>query len=379
MADLLEYIKWRGDLTFAQDPLNEVDGLILSNMSYVDFFDIVPEHIWGEIGSCIFCGKKHNYSISVKKASEIYWSKHTEEEIKKEHPLTYMAAIVLKDMAKTKRFGDLRLSHYISEIDEDEPKQFASLQIKLTDDEYYIAFRGTDESIVGWIEDFNMVYMSMIPSASRAVEYLEEVIKKGGRRYHIGGHSKGGHLAFMGAINVDLWCRRQIESVVSYDGPGVSEEVAASEDYLELLDKMVLYVPEQSLVGLLMEHKEKMYVIKSNRVGAMQHDVMSWEVIGPEFVKLQNISRQSANFNSRLKKWLLTMEDDVRRDLLRILYGSVADLEVRNVGDLFTLRPRNIVNAIRNLKKLDDDQKELLQGSFKSLLREMGRKETDIK
>lgn len=379
MADLLDYINWRGDLSFLQSPINEVDGLILSNMSYVDFFDIVPEHKWGENSAFVFSRKAQERSISIKEASEIYWSRHTEEEIKKEHPLTYMSAIVLKDMAKSKRFADLQLSHYISEIDEDEPKQFAALQIKITEDEYFIAFRGTDESIVGWIEDFNMVYMSMIPSAGRAVEYLEEVIKKNGRRYYIGGHSKGGHLAFMGATKAALWCQRQIESVVSYDGPGVSEEISESEEYTSILDKMFLYVPEQSLVGLLMEHKEKMYVIKSNRNGAIQHDVMSWEVLGPEFVKLQNVSKKSANFNSRLKKWLLTMDDDVRKDLLQILYGSVADLEVRSVGDLFTLRPRNILNAIRNLKKLNEDQKELLQSSLKSLLQEMGRKDTEIK
>ncbi|MBE5949828.1 MAG: DUF2974 domain-containing protein [Lachnospiraceae bacterium] len=375
MADLLEYIKWRGDLTFLQAPINEVDGLILSNMSYVDFSDIVPEHKWDEKRAFFFLqGAKEN-TVTIKEASEIYWSRHTEEEVKKEHPLTFMAAIILKSMAESKRFGNLELSQFVSETDEDEPKQFAAMQIKLTDDEYYLAFRGTDESIVGWMEDFNMVYMPMIPSAKRAVKYIEEVVRKGNNRYYLGGHSKGGHLAFVGAIKAPVWCRRQIVSVASYDGPGVDETLLNSAEYAEMLDKMVLYVPEQSLVGLLMEHREKMHVIKSTRTGAMQHDVMSWEILGPEFVKLDNVSKRSANFSNKIKKWLLTMEEDVRRDLLQILYGSVADLEVRTVSDLFALNTKKIFMAIRNLKKLNEEQKELLQNSFKSLIQEMRRRE----
>ena len=375
MADLLDYIKWRGDLTFLQAPINEVDGLILSNMSYVDFSGIVPEHNWGEKRPFFFLQWGSERTISIKEASKIYWSRHTEEEVKKEHPLTYMAAIVLKDMARSKRFGNLELSHFISETDEDEPKQFAAVQIRLTEENYYLAFRGTDESIVGWMEDFNMVYMPMIPSAKRAVKYVEEVMRKGNSSYHLGGHSKGGHLSFMGAVKADAWCRRQIVSVASYDGPGVDETLLNSAEYAEMLDKMVLYVPEQSLVGLLMEHREKMHVIKSTRAGAMQHDVMSWEILGPEFEKLNNVSKRSANFSNKIKKWLLTMEEDVRRDLLQILYGSVADLEVRTVSDLFALNTKKIFTAIRNLKKLNDTQKELLQSSFKSLIQEMGRRE----
>ncbi|MBR6638666.1 MAG: DUF2974 domain-containing protein, partial [Lachnospiraceae bacterium] len=129
------------------------------------------------------------------------------------------------------------------------------------------------------------------------------------------------------------------------------------------------------LVGLLMEHREKMHVVKSTRTGAMQHDVMSWEILGPEFEKLNNVSKRSANFSNKIKKWLLTMEEDVRRDLLQILYGSVADLEVRTVSDFFALNTKKIFTAIRNLKKLNEEQKELLQSSFKSLVQEMRRKE----
>lgn len=375
MADLLDYIKWRGDLTFLQAPINEVDGLILSNMSYVDFSDIVPEHNWGEKRPFFFLQWAQENTVTVKEASELYWSRHTEEEVKKEHPLTFMAAIILKDMAQSKRFGNLELSRFVSETDEDEPKQFAAIQIKLTDDEYYLAFRGTDESIIGWMEDFNMVYMPMIPSARRAVKYIEEVVRKGNNRYYLGGHSKGGHLSFVGAIKAPAWCRRQIVSVASYDGPGVDETLINSAEYAEMLDKMILYVPEQSLVGLLMEHREKMHVIKSTRTGAMQHDVISWEILGPEFEKLDNVSKRSANFSNKIKKWLLTMEEDVRRDLLQILYGSVADLEVRTVSDLFALNTKKIFTAIRNLKKLNEEQKELLQSSFKSLVQEMRRKE----
>ena len=42
MANLLDYLDWRGDLPLSRDPFNEVDNLILAELSFVDFGGIVP-------------------------------------------------------------------------------------------------------------------------------------------------------------------------------------------------------------------------------------------------------------------------------------------------------------------------------------------------
>ena len=43
MGTLFDYVNWRGDLTFSEAPFNEVDNLIFSLLSYLNFSGIVPK------------------------------------------------------------------------------------------------------------------------------------------------------------------------------------------------------------------------------------------------------------------------------------------------------------------------------------------------
>ena len=362
MSDLIDYIKWRGDLTFAQSPFNEVDNLIFSFISYVDFSGIVPE-------------KDEGKGIMVKEASERFWEAYTDKEILDKPTLTKMSAFVLREMASSRRFGNLLLSDYRNEIDEETQKQFAVLRIGLEKDCYYIAFRGTDETIVGWQEDFNMVYLPEVPSERRAVEYLQEIMGRDNAGYYIGGHSKGGHLAVYAAVkSFEIYGERMIR-VFNNDGPGVSAEMASSEPYQQMLSKMVSYVPEQSFFGLMLQHRETVYTVKSNRTGLLQHDSLSWEVLGTEFVKAEEVSLQSRETNMGLKSWLGLLSLEERGEIINLIFHSLSEAEIKTIGDFASLTPKRIYDLIGRLKDLSADQKTLVTRSFRLLIHELKGKE----
>ncbi|MDO5409625.1 MAG: DUF2974 domain-containing protein [Lachnospiraceae bacterium] len=358
MADITDYIKWRGDLTFEQSPFNEVDNLIFSFISYVDFSGIVDNSA--------------DKRITLREASDRFWEFYTEKEILDKPTLTKKAAFVLRDMAASRRFGDLLLSDFVNEIDEGEQKQFSALKIHLPKDRCYLVFRGTDETIVGWQEDFNMICFPGIPSERRAVEYLIKAMEdEKTADFYIGGHSKGGHLAFYAAICVWEKFGGRILSVYNNDGPGISEEMAASQAYEEALPKLISYVPEQSFFGLMLCHKEPVYVVKSRRAGLLQHDILSWEVMGAELVKAQCVAPHSRNLDKGLKNWLEAIEPAERAEIIKLIFDSFSLAQIHTLGDFTLLTPRKLYDMIRNLTDLKPEQKALTSRCFKLLAAEL--------
>lgn len=382
MADLRDYIKWRGDLTFEQSPFNEVDNLILSYIAYMDFSGIVPENS-GNAGRCDRSGNggKIPGCITIREACTRFWELHTEQEVLENPTMTRPLPFVFRDLAASGRFGDLHLLDYRNEIDEDSHKQFAAVQIDLGNHRYYLAFRGTDETLVGWREDFNMVCMPEVPSEKRAVEYLQEALQRreraGGQKplFYIGGHSKGGHLAVYAAVHCYERFQDQIIQVYNNDGPGVSAAIAASKAYQSMLPCLVSYVPEQSFFGLMLVHEETTYTVKSSRSGLMQHDCLSWEVMGAEFVKIQEVSAQSRKTNHGLKKWLDGLTAEERQKITEMIFSSLSLAGVRNVGDFAALTPKKIYDMTRKLKGMDAEQKALANRAFRLLIHALKAKE----
>ena len=402
MADLRDYIKWRGDLTFEQSPFNEVDNLIFSYIAYMNFSGIVPENTGDGIGSDTGNdtggdtgndiggdtgndggddAEKAPGRITIREASERFWELHTEQEVLDNPTMTRPLPFVFRDLAASRRFGNLYLSDFRNEIDEDSRKQFAAIRIHLGENRYYLAFRGTDETMVGWQEDFNMVCIPEVPSEKRAVEYLLEAMQRRERpgeekpEFYIGGHSKGGHLAVYAAVHCYEQFRDRIIQVFNNDGPGVCAAIAAGEAYQKMLPRLVSYVPEQSFFGLMLIHEETTYTVKSSRSGLMQHDCLSWEVLGTEFVRVHGVSAQSRKTNDGLKKWLEGLTPEERQKITELIFGSFSLAGLRNIGDFAALTPKKLYDMVRNLKGMDAEQKALVNRAFRLLIHALKGKE----
>lgn len=348
MGNILDYLDWRGDIRLEESLFNEVDNLLLSELSYVKFDGILP-------------GLEEDAWMTVKQASEIFFARHDIKEIYADHSLLAKAPLVLRQMAETARFQNMRLSCYVNQIDEEEEKQFSALVADCQDGTFFVAFRGTDDTLVGWKEDFNMSYISVVPSQLEAVIYLEQAAKKLKGKLRLGGHSKGGNLAVYAAVKCKEEIRKQIIQVYNNDGPGFSKEMLCSDEYIGMRDRIWTIVPQSSVVGMLLEHEEEYLVTKSSQSGIMQHDPLSWEVLGSRFVYLDDVKKKSRILDKTFKNWIYEMTEEQREEFVMILFHVLGGTGAKNLSELSEDRLGNLgamvktAKAIKNMTTVDQE------------------------
>ena len=303
MGTLTEYLDWRGDIKFSALELCEVDSLILSTISYLNFDGIVPSSAEG--GSITYLEAMRAYL-------KLYGGKA--QTVGRLIPVEVLGIAVRA--AKTRRYSGIRLSDYVQETDGDMEKQFSAVTFRITRDKYFVCFRGTDDTLIGWKENFNMSFMRPIPAQTAAAEYFEDVADRiSGGLFYLGGHSKGGNLAVYSAVKCSEKTKQQILQVFSNDGPGFDKEFITGEDYLSVRPKIRTIVPQSSVVGMLLEHEEDYEVVKSNATGIMQHHGHTWEVMGGSFIHLDTVTESSKLIDVKLKAWLEAMSVEEREAL----------------------------------------------------------------
>lgn len=354
MANLMDYLEWRGDLSLEQSAFNEVDNLILSQLVYVDFKGIVP-------------GPDSKEKISVKEAARIFFETHDPEQIMKKISMTKTAMFVLKKMAKTERFKDAMLSGYVNDISVEEQSQFAVLCVTLSDKSLYVAFSGTDDSIVGWRENFNMGFLSETPGQLKAVDYLNHMVGIGQRVVRVGGHSKGGNLAVYASVKCKPSIKRKILQVYSNDGPGFNREMVESVEYQEMLPKIKTILPESSIVGMLLEHEEEYEVVKSSNNGIGQHDAMSWEVLGTKFLYGDAIAPQSIFWDETMKSWLRHLNRQQREELVNAVFRLLEEVNIQTVDDFAKIKWKTISDLLKAKKELPAETQQLFSKAIKLL------------
>ena len=346
---VFDYVNWRGDLSFAQDPFNEVDSVILSMVCFLDFKDIVPApHEQGSVTladamGCIpqkFEGERRLGAIL---PDDILYMSHA--------------------AARAPRYRDAKLFAFENIIDEEKEMQFCALSFRLSDDSLFVAYRGTDDTIVGWKEDFNMTFLSHVPAQERAAAYLNEVAARHSGPIRTGGHSKGGNLAVWAAVHSHPTVRSRILFAYSNDGPGVTREMLESREYITMRDRCMNYVPQSSLVGMLMEHDENYQIIYSNKNGLMQHDPYSWAVCRNQYVYLEERSSFGEHSDAAIRLWLNSMTADERRDLVHDLFEVLESTGAKTLTEL-TQNKGVVTAAMKTLAEYDKTRRKRLARLF---------------
>ena len=329
MADMFDYLQWRGDLTFKQDPPNCVDALILSTLCYIDFAGSLTE--------------RPDIPISLREASEEFFRRENADT----HCRVKADMSLLMAAAETKRFGDTLLMQYRNILIPEEETQFAAVTFLLDNDTGFITFRGTDYTLTGWKEDFNMTFLDSVPAQLLAADYVREI----GEKYHmplqLSGHSKGGNLAVYAAVKSEPWLREKIRKVYNHDGPGFTEFLLNDPAYQEMLPKITTIVPQSSVIGMLLEHEEPYTIIKSKQIGLLQHDPYSWEIMGKNFIPMEEISSRSRFFNDAIKRWLAEMSREQRNEIVDTVFQLLGAGDAQSVFDL--VQPKNVKNYLRIL------------------------------
>ena len=357
MASVFDYLDWRGDITFGEVSLGEVDSLILSAICYVDFEGIVPSGF----------GEK---PITLINAARSYLRAHKGEKVYIGAILPPAILTLLAKAAKTKRFGGIRLIGYINNIDKETQTQFCALSFLLDDGSLYVAYRGTDDTLVGWKENFNMSFMEAVPAQLAAVDYLDSASKLTEGNIIVGGHSKGGNLAVYATVKCSAETNEKIIKSYSNDGPGFSKTFIEGEDYQRTKHKIKTLIPQSSVVGLLLEHEETYEVVMSNEVGLMQHDPFSWEVLGGGFIKMDSITEESRSIDQKLKAWLSEMDPKQREEFVDAVYETLSATNATTLTDINTDK----IKLIKAWGNLSDENKAIVTKSIKLLLKESTRK-----
>lgn len=362
MADFFDYLSWRGDLTFSQDPFNEVDNIILAELSYGDFSNI---------------GALENSFLSISELYAAYLETTSREDADdkkslakglKDRPYLTNIASLLEKLSKTKRFENLKIGYYRKVIKKDPVVQFTAI-IYLVDGMAYVAFGGTDDSFVGWQEDFYFSYTSGTASQLAAVAYLEEVSKIIDGNFYVGGHSKGGNLAIYAALFADDKIKDRIDIIWANDSPGFTADVLKEEGYKKIRDKIILYLPESSVVGLLMNQDvgEKV-IIHAREKLFYQHFLLHWQVDGNKFLRAEKLSDDALFVNKALDTWLSEIEIDKRKE---VVDGIFYCLEMTKAKDFADFQEGGL-NSLRGLlaasKTLPQDQYDLIVDLIRKLI-----------
>ncbi len=355
MANMMDYLDWRGDLSMKTDGFNDVDNLLFAQLVYVEFEGIVPPPKSGE-------------SVSIKEASERFWQRHDEEEILAKVSMTKSAPFVMRRMAQTRRFADIRLSRYINDISDEEQSQFSVMCVHLEDGSVYVAYSGTDDTIVGWRENFNMGFLTETPGQLKAAAYLDGIAGAFAQKdIRVGGHSKGGNLAVYAAMKCRPELLRQIVCVYSNDGPGFRKEIADSSEYQRLLPKVRNIMPESSIVGMLLEHRGDYEVVKSTGRGAQQHDEMSWEVLGTGLVYAEDVASESILLDETMKKWIDQLDYEERREIVETVFDILEEAQIYTVDDLYHCKWKQLQEILRAKSRLPEETHLLFSKALKLL------------
>ena len=365
VTTVFDYLRWRGDLTFAQDAFNEVDNLILCIITYLNFRRF-PELRSRDADKAVLM-------------SDIVPRMTAEDEQQGLSPNNYIP--LMKLAAESCRFAPVRLFGYETVRDETREMQLDALSFLLPDGTLFCAFMGTDRSLVGWKENLNLSYMDAVPAQIGAVEYVEDMAWRCPERpVRIGGHSKGGNLAAYAAIHIPEALQARMLDAYNNDGPGFRRDVTDTAEYRRIAAKLHTYIPAASIVGVLLEHTEDYTVVASSSRAIMQHEPLTWGGLGSRFIRQEARSEFGKASDDVVREWLASLSPQEREKFSNALFdmftqgGTVQSLEDVRQSELLKRlaadeKQRGIVSeALRRL--MADVKDELLRTA------EAGLKET---
>lgn len=350
------YLKWRGDLLIKDFPFNEVDALILSELVYVEFENVVPY-------------QEEERSITIAEAAKRYRKKRGKTTLyyaDKEH--------LLDVLAQSPRFAQMTLCNYVSTTDLVEQEQFAAMHVNVSQTLTFVAFRGTDSTIIGWKEDFNMSYIIPVPAQKSAVEYLNNTCKGVFRKYWLGGHSKGGNLAVYSGVYCNPKLQKKIVKINSFDGPGFNRKVVDDPQYIEVKDRISAFVPVSSVIGMLMEHEEEYKVVQSCESPLRQHEGFSWQIEKDAFVLADEVDEFSQKISKILKSWLQNVSDREKKIFVDAFFGIFENAGIVELSEVFSIDVRTAAGMVKSLATLPQEVREVVGKLVKMLIAEGKKK-----
>lgn len=359
MANILDFLTWLGDIPLKYVPFCEVDALICAQVAYCNLDGVVP-------------GEEEKTTITVAQAAERYVDFLANDPAHHIHgvisPLTQQ---LLPRMAAGERYKKARLSRWCRRTNPQNNEQFAALTIDFPAGPRFISFRGTDDTLVGWREDFDMTF-GQVPAQADAAAYLERTGARRGAPLMLGGHSKGGNLAMYAAHTAPKRLFNRIDTVWNMDGPGFDPSVATARELAPVQAITRTYVPAYDIVaGLLSQHTPYKRVASDER-GVMQHSAMSWQVEATHFVEAPEQDPESVAITNTLNRWLKKESGPARKAIYDGFFTALEGAGVRTISGLSEPNAELYAKVASNVSQLPQETRDyvadMLADLFKTLV-----------
>ncbi len=329
MANIMDYLAWRGDIPLAASPFNDLDSLLLSALSYLTFPPAAAP--------------LRDLALDLPAVDKTQFA------------FVHDTRAMLSAAAMTERFASIVMKHHAAVTDHDRDMQFAAVTFALPDGSHYVAFRGTDSTIVGWREDFNMAFESPVPAQAAAVKYLSGIAGATDGPLILGGHSKGGNLAVYAAAHADPAVQARLRQVYSFDGPGLDDATMVSDGYARIARKIRSFVPQQSVVGMLLAYHPDYTVIKSDGLGLAQHSLFTWQVLGTDFIEVTELDAGSQLVNQTVHEWLARVSPHQRRIFVDTIFDILEAAGANTIKELPKAVPARMPAVLKAFSRVEPE------------------------
>ena len=348
MKNMLDYIKEFGHVSFEERAFSEIDALVLTELEYLPLEKVVPSDENGE-----------NF-VTVKEIAE-YMQEH-KQELFAENPMmmTEERHEVSQVIADAPRYQSLKFFGVVSVWDKDTTKQFAAVTVEVEPSVRLVVFRGTDDTLIGWKEDFLMTYSPLVAAQTDAKEYLAKQASLWDGDLMISGHSKGGNLAIYAAATQVEDVQLRIVDIFCFDSPGLYRSVLETKGYQNIVPLAMRYIPQDSLVGLMLESEVPYVIVKSNATGAMQHSAMTWEIEDGQFIKMEKLTKNSQLNDQTFKKWTESVSDEELELFWNVFFELLFSVGIDTVNDLYGQFMHYVQEFLKAAGNMDEEKRELL-------------------
>lgn len=338
--NLYDYVDKYKDISFDEKNFNDIENMIFSSLSYLDYESIVSNY------------KKE---ITLKEAGEKYLKKYKYKDIFKLGIATKQAYKLLKKIVNTPRYSNVLLSDY--QYFGNKEVQFCAMKFKIKNHITYIAFEGTDHLLSGWREDFELAYLFPTKSQKYAIEYLNHHISLLDKNVIVGGHSKGGNLALVASMYCHFYIKRKIKRVYSNDAPGLKEEQFNSKYYHSIMPKLYQIIPNYSVVGLLLSQKEMDKIVMSTHKSFLSHSMFTWKIEEDKLIEAP-LSKISKKFQKSINIWLSKHDDLDREKMINTVFNALEESGIDTLNDFVNIK--NAISIVQKMKSIDIQTKDLI-------------------
>lgn len=351
VGTIIDYVKEYGNISFREAPMNEVDSLVLCQFSYLKFDGMVPG----------VEEKRPSVKLRELEKHPGYEGLFADERYEK------VNRKLVEAMLAGRRYRNIKMNCHVNIIEKEWETQFSAVTLLLDDGTLYVAFRGTDETIVGWKEDFNMAFLSPVPGQAYSVKYLNAVGARLHRPFYVGGHSKGGNLAVYSVMNCRPEIQNRVIRIYSMDGPGFRPEVLNEANYSMIASRVEKILPHSSLVGMLFESDMRFKVVESKTFGLLQHNPFTWLVKDGKLVEVKDIYESRKQMDNTLNEWILSLDEEQLRIFVDTLFQVINASQVDDLIQLTAEWRKSMNGIISALKEVDDQTVSILKEVIKSL------------